>query len=114
MLVSVGSALFVMIPLQLDLSPSPESLSRVIQGVTAGIGFLGAGEILQWQAPGKPKILGLTSAAALWVAAALGLLAGCGLWRLCLIGAVVTYFVLSSAKKLEARLFRKHPPEEDS
>lgn len=46
MLVALGAALMVLIPMQISPSPSPEAISRVVQGVATGIGFLGAGEIL--------------------------------------------------------------------
>jgi putative Mg2+ transporter-C (MgtC) family protein len=102
MLVSLGSALFVLVPLQIE-PRSSEALSRIIQGVATGIGFLGAGEILHRsrQTPRKPTVVGLTSAAAVWVAAALGVAAGCGLWQLSLIGALLTLIILSVVKRLE-------------
>jgi putative Mg2+ transporter-C (MgtC) family protein len=104
MLVSFGSALFTLIPLQIAGSqPHPDALSRVIQGIAAGIGFLGAGEILREvsQDSKKPEVHGLTSAAAIWVSAALGIAAGCGLWQLGLIGAVLCFIVLYFVKVLE-------------
>lgn len=109
MLVSLGSALFVLIPLQIGVtSESADALSRVIQGIAAGVGFLGAGEILRAsrdRGNGElAEIRGLTSAAAVWVSAALGVVAGCGLWRLGLIGAVFALVVLSVFKQVERRL----------
>ncbi len=104
MLVSFGSAVFVIIPLQGALPQmTGDALSRVIQGVAAGVGFLGAGEIARQSSPESQriKIQGLTSAASIWVSAALGVAAGCGLWRLGLIGAVLTFVVLNIFKKLE-------------
>ncbi|MBE9208535.1 MgtC/SapB family protein [Nostoc sp. LEGE 06077] len=103
-LVSLGSALFTLIPLQTGTSdPSPDALSRVIQGIAAGIGFLGAGEIVREssQKSQQPEIHGLTSAAAIWVSSALGIVAGCGLWQLGLIAALLTILVLNLFKKLE-------------
>ena len=48
MLVCLGCAVFTIIPLQIGpLQPSPDALSRVIQGIAAGVGFLGAGEIVR-------------------------------------------------------------------
>jgi putative Mg2+ transporter-C (MgtC) family protein len=104
MLVSMGSAMFIIIPLQLTLlPPSGDALSRVIQGIATGIGFLGAGEIVREssQKSQRPEIHGLTSAASVWVSAGLGIAAGVGLWRLGLIGAVLTFIVLNVFKKLE-------------
>ncbi len=106
MLVSMGSALFVLIPLAMGKNPNGlDAVERVIQGITAGIGFLGAGEILRQsqQEIGKVEVHGLTSAAAIWVSAALGTAAGCGLWQLALIGALMSLFVLRAIKKLERR-----------
>ncbi|NJK53939.1 MAG: MgtC/SapB family protein [Leptolyngbyaceae cyanobacterium SU_3_3] len=101
MLVSLGAALFVLTPLQADLSASNESVGRAIQGVATGIGFLGAGEILHVSRRNTPKVKGLTSAASIWVTAALGIAAGCGWWQLTTIAAVMTLITLSSVKKLE-------------
>lgn len=106
MLVSFGSALFTLIPLQAGmLEPSPDALSRVIQGIAAGVGFLGAGEIVREssQKSQRPEIHGLTSAAAIWVSAALGITAGCGLWQLGLTAAILSVLVLYLFKRLEAR-----------
>ncbi|MEH2068607.1 MAG: MgtC/SapB family protein [Nostoc sp.] len=105
MLVSLGSALFIIIPLQTgELQTSPDALSRVIQGIATGVGFLGAGEIVrQSSQPSQQQleIHGLTSAAAIWVSAGLGIAAGCGLWQLGLIGSVLTFLVLKVFKRLE-------------
>lgn len=106
MLVSMGSALFVLIPLAMAKNPNGlDAVERVIQGITAGIGFLGGGEILRQsqQEIGKVEVHGLTSAAAIWVSAALGTAAGCGLWQLALIGALMSLFVLRVIKMLERR-----------
>lgn len=106
MLVSLGSAIFVLLPILIGVAEqSADALPRVIQGITTGVGFLGAGEILQESQPqaGKWKIRGLTSAAAIWISAALGSAAGCGLWRISLVGAVLTWVVLRVFKKFEPR-----------
>ncbi|MFN6570295.1 MgtC/SapB family protein [Dendronalium sp. ChiSLP03b] len=105
MLVSMGAALFVMIPLQAE-GDSPyaatNALSRTIQGVATGVGFLGAGLILQ-ESPRKsvrPKVRGLTTAACVWTAAGLGAAIGCGLWPMGLIGGLLTLITLSGVKRL--------------
>ncbi|NNG25314.1 MgtC/SapB family protein [Telluria aromaticivorans] len=74
MLVSLGSALFVLIPLQAGMGIS--DLSRVLQGVTAGIGFIGAGAILKHS--NQNDIKGVTTAASVWLTAAIGIAAGMG------------------------------------
>jgi putative Mg2+ transporter-C (MgtC) family protein len=109
MLVSMGSALFVMIPLQADgesTFATTNALSRTIQGVTTGVGFLGAGLILQQTSrrSGVTKVRGLTTAASVWTAAALGAAIGCGLWEMGLIGALLTLITLSGVKRLKQSL----------
>lgn len=107
MLVSFGSALFTLVPILIgDAQRSSDALARVIQGISAGIGFVGGGVILrESQASSEGfKVRGLTSAAAVWVSAALGLAAGCGLWQLSVIAAGVTLVVLKVVKTIESRL----------
>jgi putative Mg2+ transporter-C (MgtC) family protein len=105
MLVSFGAALFTLISLATGTDqPNADALSRVIQGIAAGVGFLGAGEILRESSQESPrtKIHGLTSAAAIWVCAALGITAGCGWWQLGLIGALLSFLVLNVFKRFES------------
>ena len=103
MLVSLGAALFVLIPLQIGAELSLDALSRTIQGVATGVGFLGAGEIFysSRRVDNRPIVKGLTSAAAIWISAALGVVAGCGLWQMCLVGGLISLLILGGAKKLE-------------
>lgn len=74
MLVALGSALFVLVPLQGGMQM--DDMSRVLQGVIAGIGFLGAGAILKMGQ--GPEIRGLTTAASIWLTSAIGIAAGMG------------------------------------
>jgi putative Mg2+ transporter-C (MgtC) family protein len=74
MLVALGSALFVLVPLQAGTDLS--DMSRVLQGVIAGIGFLGAGAILK--SSDDQQVRGLTTAASVWLTAAVGIAAGMG------------------------------------
>lgn len=74
MLVALGAALFV-----LSADPTGEvndAMSRVIQGVVAGVGFLGAGTILKSES--LANVRGLTTAAGLWLTAAMGVAVGLG------------------------------------
>jgi putative Mg2+ transporter-C (MgtC) family protein len=73
MLVALGSALLTLLIVQ---EGSPGDLSRVMQGIAAGIGFIGAGTILKQQNTGQ--IEGLTTAASIWLTAAIGVSAGAG------------------------------------
>ena len=91
MLVSLGSALFVLIPLQAGMEVS--DLSRVLQGVTAGIGFLGAGAILKQT--DKNDIKGLTTAASVWLTAAVGIAAGMGREATAVVSALIALVILS-------------------
>ncbi|MGA9381460.1 MAG: MgtC/SapB family protein [Phormidium sp.] len=77
-LVSFAAALFVMVPIVLGAVNDGDSISRVIQGVAAGVGFLGAGEIItsSGEQSKSIRVRGLTSAAAIWASAALGVTAG--------------------------------------
>jgi putative Mg2+ transporter-C (MgtC) family protein len=75
MLVAVGSALFVVGALQSGMEIS--DLSRVLQGIIQGIGFLGAGAIIVRTS--LHKVQGLTTAATIWATAGVGMLAGLGL-----------------------------------
>lgn len=107
MMVSLGAAIFVIIPLVMvdPATHSSDAISRVIQGIAAGVGFLGAGEILRQsqQQLGEVEVQGLTSAAAIWVCAALGIAAGCGLWQIGLMGALLSFLVLRVLKAFERR-----------
>lgn len=74
MLVSLGAALFVLAPLEGGMKI--DDLSRVMQGIITGIGFLGAGTILKGSSVQDVK--GLTTAAGIWLTAAIGVAAGLG------------------------------------
>lgn len=97
MLVALGSALFVLIPEQAGVSPS--DLSRVIQGVITGIGFLGAGSILKLTEPGQ--IYGLTTAAGIWLTAAVGIAAGLGREASAMLTTLLAFVILSLAPQGE-------------
>jgi putative Mg2+ transporter-C (MgtC) family protein len=118
MLVSMGSALFVMIPLQAE-GDSPfaatNALSRTIQGVSTGVGFIGAGLILQDSSreSAQPKVRGLTTAASVWIAAGIGAAIGCGLWQMGLMAGVLTLVTLSGVKRL-SWAFRSRQSREES
>ena len=74
MLVALGAALFVLVP---ELAGVPEGdLTRVIQGVITGIGFLGAGSIIKSE--NEERVQGLTTAAGIWLTAAIGICCGLG------------------------------------
>jgi putative Mg2+ transporter-C (MgtC) family protein len=100
MLVALGSALFVAVPHEAGWTGA--DISRVIQGLATGIGFLGAGCILKLTE--TRHVEGLTTAASVWVTAALGIAIGSGwLWP-GLLGTVLTWIVLYGLQGLEHRL----------
>ena len=88
---ALGSALFVLIPLQAGMEIA--DLSRVLQGVTAGIGFLCAGAILKPN--NSDDIKGLTTAASVWLTAAIGIAAGMGREGTAVLSAVFALVILS-------------------
>jgi len=99
-LVALGAAVFVLGAAGSGMPP--DAVSRVIQGLVTGIGFLGAGAILKrsqtWE------IQGLTTAAGIWVTAAIGVTVGLGSLGLALLGAGMTWLVLAIASRLETPL----------
>ena len=99
MLVSLGTAV-VVIACQ-DSGMSLDGLSRVIQGMVTGIGFIGAGTILKLNE--QREIQGLTTAAGLWMTAAIGVAAGLGILGVALIGTLVTVLVLVLEHFIDAR-----------
>jgi putative Mg2+ transporter-C (MgtC) family protein len=100
MLVSLGSALIVSIP----LVSGARDANAVIQGVATGVGFLCAGEILHRIRDGHEHVRGLTSAASLWVTAALGMVSATGHWPLVVIGTAMTVVILAVLRRLEPRI----------
>lgn len=91
MLVAMGAALFVLIPQQAGIQSA--DLSRVIQGVVAGIGFLCAGSILKSE--DEDRVRGLTTAAGMWLTAAIGMAAGLGREATAVISTVLALVILS-------------------
>jgi putative Mg2+ transporter-C (MgtC) family protein len=78
-----------------------DASSRVMQGIIAGIGFLGAGTILK--VSDKVEVHGLTTAASIWLTAAVGIAAGLGHFWLTAAATLVGWIVLGPLKRLEKR-----------
>lgn len=95
-LVSAGSALFVLAPLQMGISGA--DVTRVMQGIVSGIGFLGAGAILKLDS--EERIQGLTTAAGIWMTAAIGMAAGMGMEMVAFITTLAALAVVSTLPKL--------------
>ena len=98
MLVTLGSAFFVIVPQLEGIS----DMSRVIQGIITGLGFLGGGAILKLTE--DRQIQGLTTAAGIWMAAAAGVAVGFGRLGTALVGAVLGFLILGALYQLEKRL----------
>ena len=91
MLVTLVAAVFVLAPLSVDMSA--EQVSRVIQGVATGIGFIGGGAVLKLAA--EREILGLTTAASIWLATAVGVAVGMGRLGLAAIVVGLSWVILA-------------------
>lgn len=91
MLVAIGAALFVLIPQQAGASSA--DLSRVLQGLIAGVGFLGAGAIIIGTKEVETR--GLTTAAGIWVTAAIGMAAGMGRELTAVLSTLIALVILS-------------------
>jgi len=96
MLVALGSALFVFVPQQMGVKDT--DLTRVLQGLVAGIGFLGAGSIIKGDGDGQ--IQGLTTAASVWLTAAIGMAAGMGRESTALVSTILAYVILTLMPKV--------------
>ena len=95
-LVAVGSALFVLAPYLAGIDGGDNT--RVMQGIVSGIGFLGAGAILRNRQ--GTQVEGLTTAASIWMTAAIGMAAGMGQEVLALITTLLAWVVVSAVPKL--------------
>ena len=103
MMVSIGCAIFVLGGLAV-VGDQKDALTRVLQGIASGIGFLGAGTILKLDQ--KQEIKGLTTASSIWLAAALGSVAGLGEYAIAVAAAVISLFVLGVLGPVE-KLFER-------
>ena len=99
MLVALGAALFVLFPAEAGMAIG--DLSRVIQGVATGIGFIGAGTILKRAE--SEHVEGLTTAASIWLTGAIGMSVGAGQVWLSVLCAVSAWVILFGLAKLESR-----------
>lgn len=96
-LVTLGTTVFVVACSIYGMSS--DGLSRVIQGIVTGIGFIGAGSILKLNE--ERDVKGLTTSASVWMAAAIGVAVGLGALGVALMATVITFIVLILAGKIE-------------
>ncbi|GJG97839.1 MgtC/SapB family protein [Cupriavidus pauculus] len=116
-IVSLGAAAAVCV-VALNGHPS-DAMSRVLQGLLTGVGFLGVGVIARHGAHDRPQ--GLTTAAAIWLSAILGAAAGAGYYAIVVISLVLGILLLrlggrfetSLHARFDGRLTKKLPPERD-
>lgn len=115
MMVGLGSAMFTMVSLRLYLaslhegSPSQFDLMRIIAGIIGGIGFLGAGTIIQAQG----SVKGITTASTIWVVGAYGIACGLGYYSLAGMSLLLALMVLTLFGRLERR-FLSSPVDSSS
>ena len=107
-LVGLGTAMVAVASIQVpSMAEHPDALSRVvqgiIQGIMAGISFIGAGVILR--DPKTRFVEGLTTAATVWVTAALGIACGLGSWKVAGVGLVFAMLLLVVVPWLERMIF---------
>jgi putative Mg2+ transporter-C (MgtC) family protein len=109
MMVALGAAVFIMASGEFGMNA--DSISRVIQGLVTGIGFLGAGAILKLY--DKRAVEGLTTAAGIWITAALGVAVGLGRFGLALLATLLAWMTLSLVRQMEHMLNRGARKSED-
>jgi putative Mg2+ transporter-C (MgtC) family protein len=123
-LVSLGSALATLATTNFGALGFPaDAISRTIQGILTGVGFIGGGVILR--DIGRRTVYGLTTAATVWIAAVLGVTCGLGAWRIAMAASAITLVLLVLGGPVErlVHLLRtgealeadgdKAPPERD-
>lgn len=100
MLVALGAAIFIIVPQQAGVST--EEVSRVLQGLIAGVGFLGAGAIMIGQQ--RENETGLTTAASIWITAAIGVTVGMGFEATAVLSTLITLGILALLPRYRKRL----------
>jgi putative Mg2+ transporter-C (MgtC) family protein len=105
MMVSLGAAVFVIAGVEIA-NGHADPVARIVQGVAAGIGFLGAGTILKLS--DQERIKGLTTASSIWLAAALGTTAGLALYALAAAGLCISLIVLAVLRPVERAILTHH------
>ncbi len=102
-LVTLGTTVFIVACNSFGMSS--DGLSRVIQGIVTGIGFIGAGSILKLNE--ERDVKGLTTSASVWMAAAIGVAVGLGALGVALLATFTTFIVLTLAGKIEFQIDKK-------
>jgi putative Mg2+ transporter-C (MgtC) family protein len=108
MLVAAGSALVVLVPVLSGMDE--EGVSRVLQGLLAGIGFVCAGSILKL--PSVEHVRGLTTAAGIWMTSAIGMAAGLGRETTAVLATLMVLGILSLLGPIRRLGLRHHEPDQ--
>jgi putative Mg2+ transporter-C (MgtC) family protein len=114
-LVSLGAALMSTIGLALTQfhgGQDPTAISRILQGIVTGVGFIGGGVILRRD--DLRGMHGLSTAASIWIVAAAGVAAGCGLWRAGVATVGLALLILVGGAPIDRRLHRWRTSDDDS
>lgn len=110
-LVALGAATLTLVGVQLAAQGDPHALSRIVQGIVGGIGFLGAGVILR--EADKGRVQHMATAASIWITAALGVAAGVGHWQLVALAALGTLTILILGMRVDRLLYARLKDEDD-
>jgi putative Mg2+ transporter-C (MgtC) family protein len=123
-LVALGAALMTVVSIRLGMVEGHfdgNAVSRVIQGIVAGVGFLGGGAILKSHDSTAGSVHGLTTATTIWVVSALGIACGAGQWVAAVIGVLLALIVLifgklaeDGARRVAARRQAEHLRQADA
>jgi putative Mg2+ transporter-C (MgtC) family protein len=100
MLVAVGAALFVLVPRTMKMDDA--DVSRIIQGLVVGIGFIGGGTIVHFH--DRPEVKGLTTAAGIWLTAGIGMTVGLGRLGTATVSTLLALVILAVLPRLERLL----------
>ena len=108
MMVALGAAMFMQAG-QITDNVTPAALSRIIQGIAAGIGFIGAGTILKLT--DRFEIHGLTTASSIWLAAAIGTACGVRQFGISCVAVVMAIGILYGLRQVESLFDTKSPAQ---
>src|SRR5688572_7598661 len=95
-LVTAGTTVFILACLAAGMKENSDGISRVIQGIITGIGFVGAGSILKRET--EKNISGVTTSAGIWMTAAIGVTVGLGALGLAIMATILTLVILRVTK----------------
>ena len=109
MMVGLGVALLVATTSESHMEPT--EVGRVIQGILAGIGFLGAGAIIKQDE--KEQVKGLTTAASIWTTAAIATAAGLGREATAIVATILAIVILALLLRLERHVARRRGAADD-